>query len=98
MAARTEVDWSSKPYAEWLEQVVRELASVNPCAIALEMIDEAGAVSTCYYNVSQNDRACMIGAMVDDDRMAWATENADILREIIMGEDEESDGEEAGTD
>ena len=95
MEARAEVDWGSKPYAEWLEQVVRELAAVNPAAIALEMIDEVGAVSTCYYNVSQNDRACMIGAMVDDDRMAWVTENADILREIIMGEeDEEDDGEE----
>ena len=59
-------DWSSKPFASWLEQSIKELMEANPIAIAMEMVNEDGMISTCYYNTSPNDRACMIDAMADD--------------------------------
>ena len=71
MATTTTDDWTTAPYAEWLEQSIQELVNANPQAIAMEMVGEDGLVSTCYYNTSPNDRACMIDAMRDDARFEF---------------------------
>lgn len=83
------VDWTAKPYASWLESVIREMVNINPESIAMEMVDETGSVSTCYYNTSPNDRACMIDAMRDDAREQWIKDNAEFVRAILDGEEDE---------
>lgn len=85
-------DWTQKPYAGWLEQSIKELMDANPVAIAMEMVDEYGLVSTCYYNTSPNDRACMIDAMRDDSRWEWLYNNRAEVRAILSDEGEEDDG------
>jgi hypothetical protein len=88
-------DWTEKPFASWLENTIRELVNANPVAIAMEMVDETGLVSTCYYNTSANDRACMIDAMRDDARWEWLYENKDEVRAILEDEDDEQESGDA---
>lgn len=85
-------DWTEKPYAGWLEQSIKELVDANPVAIAMEMVDEQGLVSTCYYNTSPNERACMIDAMRDDARWEWLYGNKEEIRAILADEGEDDDG------
>ena len=91
MTATSSNDWTTAPYAEWLEQSIQELVNANPQAIAMEMVGEDGLVSTCYYNTSPNDRACMIDAMRDDARFEFIKGNRDEIRAILSDdwEDEE---------
>ena len=93
MATATADDWTAAPYAEWLEQSIQELVNGNPVAIAMEMVSEDGLVSTCYYNTSPNDRACMIDAMRDDARFEFIRENRDEIKAILSDDyvDEEDD-------
>lgn len=84
-------DWSSKPFAPWLEESIKEMMDANPVAIAMEMVDEYGMVSTCYYNTSPNDRAIMIDAMRDDGREMWIKDNRDMIMTILNGEDDDID-------
>ena len=76
-------DWTTAPYAEWLEECIKTMIEANPVAIAMEMVGEDGMVSTCYYNVSPNDRACMMDAMQDDAREMWVRDNKVIIKAFI---------------
>ena len=101
MATATTDDWTAAPYAEWLEQSIKELVNGNPVAIAMEMVSDDGLVSTCYYNTSPNDRACMIDAMRDDARFEFIRENRDEIRAILSDDyvdEEDDDVEEENTD
>lgn len=102
-------DWTERPYAGWLEETIGELVKADPVTIAMEMIGSDGQISTCYYNTSPNDRACMIDAMRDDARLEWVAANRECIKalldgaeieDILCGEDDEDDGEDElqGTD
>lgn len=86
-----EQDWTSAPYAEWLEQSIQELVKAKPTAIAMEMVAEDGTIATCYYNTSPNERACMIDAMRDDALIEFIKNNADLVISLLNGEDDEDD-------
>ena len=95
MATATADDWTAAPYAPWLEECIQELVKADPCAIAMSLVDKDGLVSTCYYNTSPNDRACMIDAMRDDARWEWLYANKEEVRAIL---EDEYDDEEETTD
>ena len=82
-------DWSSKPYAAWLESCIREMIQADPVAIAMAIVSEDGCVSTCYYDVSPNDRACIIDAMRDDARERWLIDNREMIKAVLEGGDED---------
>lgn len=92
MPTATADDWTSAPYAVWLEEVIGEMVKSNPVAIAMSMVTEDGLVHTCYYNTSPNDRACMIDAMRDDARWEFIFANREEIRAILDDEGED-DGE-----
>lgn len=103
MATGTADDWTALPYAEWLEDVIRDMVEMKPYCIAMQMITVEGDVNTCYYNVNMNDRDVMIGAMQDDNRMRWLKEHREEIMEILSDEwvddeDDEEDGENDGDD
>lgn len=91
-------DYSEKPYAQWIESIARELFDIDPAAIAVEMRDASGQTYTCYWEVSRDDRACMIGAMQDDDLLDFIAVNKDVISDILNGEDGDEDGCEECTD
>lgn len=71
---------------------MREMFDIDPVAIALEMRDTNGQTYTCYWEVSRDDRACMIGAMQDDDLLDFLAVNKDVVAEILNGEEDDEDG------
>ena len=85
-------DYTTKPYAHWVEDVMREMFDIDPTAIALEMRDAKGQTYTCYWDCSRDDRACMIGAMQDDDLLDFIAVNKDVVAEILNGEEDDEDG------
>lgn len=84
--------WEDAPYVKWLEDIVREMVEIEPESIAMEMIGADDKTYTCYWETSADDRARMISAMQDDDRMEWVRENREAIKEIL-GEDGEEGGE-----
>ena len=91
MATSTTDDWTAAPYAPWLGEVIQTMVASNPVSIAMCMIDENGLVSTCYYDTSPNDRACMIDAMRDDARWAFIRDNRDEIMALLNDEDDDED-------
>lgn len=84
------------PYYSWLEAVMEELAAENVKAISLEIVNEAGEVSTQYWNCNRGDRALMMAAMEEAQIMDTLMDNRDVLLAIIAGEmedEEEADGD-----
>lgn len=65
---------------------------IDPTAIAMEMRDDKGQTYTCYWDCNRDDRACMIGAMQDDDLLDFLAVNKDVVAEILSGEDGDEDG------
>ena len=74
---------------------MREMFDIDPTAIAMQMRDAAGKTYTCYWECSRDDRACMIGAMQDDDLLDFLAVNKDVIAEILNGEEggEDEQGE-----
>ena len=85
-------DYADKPYAQWIEDTIQQLFDIDPTAIAMEMRDAAGQTYTCYWECSRDDRACMIGAMQDDDLLDFLAVNKDVVAEILNGEEDGEDG------
>lgn len=77
---------------------MREMFDIDPVAIAMEMRDAKGQTYTCYWECSRDDRACMIGAMQDDDLLDFFAVNKDVVAEILNGEEDDEDGCEECTD
>lgn len=73
---------------------MREMFDIDPTAIAMEMTNANGNIYTCYWNVNQNDRACMIDAMHGDNLLDFIAVNKDVISDILNGE--ESDEDEQG--
>lgn len=96
MPENTNEDWTALPFAQWLEECIREMIKARPVAIGMEMVGEDGLVSTCYYNVSPNDRACMVDAMRDDTMWDFIRGNREEIRAILSDDyvDEENDEDE----
>lgn len=86
------IDYATKPYAQWVEDTMREMFDIDPVAIAMEMRDSAGQVFTCYWNCDRNDMACMIDSLKDDSIIEFLRTNRDVVNEILSGEDGDEDG------
>ena len=88
--------WEDAPWVGWLEETLRGMVEADPVCVAIEMIDADGRVDTGYWMCDANDRAQMIRAMQDDDRMEWVKENRDAILAVLNDgdSDEEEDGEE----
>lgn len=81
------VDYANKPYAAWVDDTIIRMFDVDPVSIAMEMRDKNGMTYTCYWNTSQDDRSCMIGAMKEDWLLDFVRNNKELLREIVDEED-----------
>lgn len=86
-----EIDFANKPYAKWLENVVKDLYEIEPSALALQMRDANGKTYTCYWQVSDDDRSVMIDAMKQDGLWNFIeTNRAAIAALLSEGEDDKS--------
>jgi len=90
-------DYTTKPYAGWLEEVLPEMVELDPVSIGIVMIMPDGMTGTCYFNVDREDMEIMKLAISDDQLVEFFKVNADVLTGILSGEEDEAD-EEQGTD
>lgn len=88
------VDYTTKPYAHWLEDVLPDLVELDPVSIGLVAIFPNGTTGTAYYNADNSDRSDMIRAIVEDSVLEFIKVNADRIADIIAGDEEEEGGED----
>jgi hypothetical protein len=85
-------DIRSEPYAEWLEETLHELVEMHPVRMTIVAIMEDGTTGTAYFNAENASRAQMIRAIAQDSVLDFIRVNADLIGEILRGEeDEEAD-------
>lgn len=85
-------DITKEPYAEWLEACLANMVDLKPRCIALVVLQEDGTAGTSYYNADSGDRWTMVRAMIQDNVLDFIRVNADLIGEILRGEeDEEAD-------
>lgn len=80
------------PYAQWLEQTLRDISELPVKGIALMGVLEGGENYTAYYNVSMSDKLILSGLINQDATLDMLAAQGIIKYE----EDEEEDvnGEE----
>lgn len=79
-------DIMAQPYAEWLEESLRDLVDLNPQTIGIITILPDGSTGTQYYNADNRDRLIMCEALQIDMLDELIRVNADHLRDLINGE------------
>lgn len=80
------------PYAQWLEQTLRDISELDTRAIALVGVLENGDVYTGYYNTSMTDKLVLAGVINQDAMMDTLEANGVI--EYEENEEEEDVEEE----
>lgn len=82
-------DYKTKPYAQWMEDVLPELVELDPESIGIICVMPDGTTGTSYYNADNEVRAGMIRAMLQDNLMGWIEANAEVIKDVLFGEEEE---------
>ena len=77
---------SEMPYAEWLEQTLRDISALQVKGITLIAMLEGGETYTNYYNISMADKLLLSGTVSQD-----ATLDMLAAQGIIQYDDEEDD-------
>lgn len=84
-------DIKDQPYAEWLEASLRELVDLQPRTIGIVCIMPDGSTGTQYFNADSRDRTVMCEALQIDSLEELIKANADYLRALILGEEDEEE-------
>lgn len=82
-------DIKAQPYAEWLEASLRELVELHPQTIGIITILPDGTTGTQYFNADNRDRLIMSEALQIDMLDELIRVNADHLRDVINGEEDD---------
>ena len=85
------MDYTTKPYAQWLEEVLPQMVELDPVSIGLVMILPDRTTGTVYFNADRNDMEVMRRAIGDDSVMEFISVNADIIARILSGEEDDED-------
>lgn len=85
-------DIRSEPYAEWLEEALRDLVGLRPVSIGMVVLLPDGHTATNYWQADGADRWAMIRSIAQDSLVDWIRANADTIQEILDGE-EDSDAD-----
>ncbi len=98
-----DIDIANSPYAEWLEGVVKSVVTMQPDSMGFVAMRESdGMALTAYFGAGVQDKSLMILHLLSDWVMELIENNADTIRDIVLGEeddktdDEEDDEEEYG--
>lgn len=80
------------PYAQWLEQTLRDISDLDVRSIAFSGVLESGDVYTAYYNAQMTDKLVLAGIINQDAMMDTLEANGVI--EYEEDDEEEEDVEE----
>lgn len=82
-------DITKQEYSAWLEDALREMVELEPETIGIVLVMPDGTTGTRYYNSDNRDRLIMMEALMIDYLEALIEVNAENLRNLLLGEDEE---------
>ena len=82
-------DITNQEYSAWLEDALREMVELEPETIGIVLVMPDGTTGTRYYNADNRDRLVMMEALMIDYLEALIEVNAENLRNLLLGEDEE---------
>ena len=94
-------DIREQPYAQWLEDCLREMVEIAPTSIAMQMIGADGKPYTCYWRCSTVELAIIMAALRSDEVMEWAKMNRGELAALLsedFDEDEDDGLQESDTE
>lgn len=74
---------------EFLEETLPQIVTPTTDALYAVSIDEDRVPKTVFYNCNPVDRWAIIGAIFADAMLAFVEDNADEIRKILNGEDED---------
>ena len=83
-------DYTTKPYAQFLEEVLPDMVQYDPVSIGIVFILPDGSIGTNYFNCDCTDLVLMANAISKDELLSWMKVNRDIINEE-WEEDEEGD-------
>lgn len=82
-------DITKQPYAEWLDDALRQMVEMHPATIGIITIMPDGSTGTRYFNSDNRDRLIMCEAIGIDYLEELIRANAEGIRQIIDGEEDE---------
>lgn len=83
------IDYKTKPFAQWMEDVLPEMVELNPESIGIICTMPDGTTATSYFNTDNATRAEMIRAIAQDSLLAWIGSNAALIRNVLEIDEEE---------
>lgn len=81
---------NESPYSVFLEQAVRFVYENKPVSITLVAEQKTGEVLTAYYHSDTNNKMTAIMHILTNFIIDTISNNKEILKELLMAEDEES--------
>lgn len=84
-------DIKTQPYSQWLEACLRILVDLQPASIGIVTIMPDGSTGTNYWNADNRDRLIMCEAIQIDSLSELIRVNAEELRDILLGEEDEEE-------
>ena len=81
-------DYASKPYAQFLEEVLPDMVQYDPVSIGIVFILPDGSIGTNYFNCDCTDLVLMANAISKDELLSWMKVNRDIINDEWDGDEE----------
>ena len=74
-------DYTTKPYAQFLEEVLPDMVQYDPVSIGIVFILPDGSIGTNYFNCDCTDLVLMANAISKDELLSWMKVNREIINE-----------------
>lgn len=88
-------EFENQELAQFMEDMVKGLVDLDPNAVAVVAInDEKGVAATQYYGCGVEDKGRMAHHILEDIIMDIVLNNADIIRNAIMDDENDEDEED----
>lgn len=89
------ISFENKELAEFLEDMVRGLVTLNPTQITVVAVNEDdGIAGTQYYNCGISDKGQAMVHILEDIIDEFITNNAERLRSIILDDEDDTEDDE----
>ena len=99
MATTTDDDWTTAPYAEWLENCIKGLVERDPICITMAIVDADGFVETSFYGATSDELTVIINALNDELKFRWIKDYKEEILTILNDEDDDvEDGNDGEAD
>ena len=90
-----DINIEESPYAEWLEGSIRTIMTLQPDTMALVAVrDSDGMALTSYFNAGVREKSAFIHHIQSDLVMEIIENNADNIREMLFGDEDDEDDDE----